>query len=281
MAKTIRTLCRVVIFVIVMLPFHAAADGDRHGSIAFSQEADGGYAWGITWSWDGRIDAIAAALAECREQGGSNCTEVGWFSNACGALAIGSGNGFGSGWGDSLETAKLDALSECEVLNEDCRIVEARCAQSEEDETAEMQAEAPMPQEAVVDGPLFLAFSTRGLDRRCDDWGLVLGSDLRAAKDEALAKCQGTTPRDEEGIGLSSNNCTVVGQRLPSSFSCFGVVKATYSHTDGRSGCKFVLGSGESAKEAERRAVSRCEVEFDDFEANCQQIVESQCGGSE
>ena len=116
----------------------ASADGDvsqtgpLHGSIAFSQDDDGAYAWGIAWSFDSSAGAEVEALGQCREYGGTRCAEAGWFQEACGALAIGDGNGYGTGWGATTGEAERDALGQCRVSNDDCRIEVARCAQSEQ-----------------------------------------------------------------------------------------------------------------------------------------------------
>ena len=110
----------------------AAGKGPLHGSISFSQESDGGYAWGIAWSFNSRADALAEAGDQCREYGGSYCTEVGWFQEACGALAIGDDNGYGAGWGDTTVEAERDALSQCRAANDNCRVEVARCSKSQE-----------------------------------------------------------------------------------------------------------------------------------------------------
>ena len=106
--------------------------GPLHGSITFSQDADGGYAWGIAWSFDNHPVALAESLDQCREYGGRSCTEVGWFQDACGALAIGDDNGYGAGWGDTAAAAERDALSQCRAANENCRIEVTRCSKSQE-----------------------------------------------------------------------------------------------------------------------------------------------------
>ena len=110
----------------------ASRTGPLHGSIAFSQDDDGAYAWGIAWSFDGSAGAQAEALGQCREYGGTRCAEAGWFQEACGALAIGDGNGYGTGWGATTGEAERDALAQCRVSNDDCRIEVARGAKSEE-----------------------------------------------------------------------------------------------------------------------------------------------------
>ena len=109
-----------------------SGSGPLHGSIAFSQDDDGAYAWGIAWSFDSSAGAQSEALGQCREYGGTRCAEAGWFQEACGALAIGDGNGYGTGWGATTGEAERDALSQCRVSNDDCRIEVARCAQSEQ-----------------------------------------------------------------------------------------------------------------------------------------------------
>ena len=110
----------------------AAAPGPLHGSIAFSQHDDSGYAWGIAWSFDSAAGAQSEALGQCREYGGTQCAQAGWFQDACGALAIGGDNGYGTGWGDTIAEAERDALTWCRAQNENCRIEVARCSQSEE-----------------------------------------------------------------------------------------------------------------------------------------------------
>ena len=110
----------------------ASPGGPLHGSIAFSQDDDGAYAWGIAWSFDSSAGAQSEALGQCREYGGTRCAEAGWFQEACGALAIGDGNGYGTGWGATTGEAERDALAQCRVSNDDCRIEVARCSRSEE-----------------------------------------------------------------------------------------------------------------------------------------------------
>ena len=68
-----------------------------HGSIAFSPEDDGSCAWGISWSPDSSLRATRESIGQCHACGGSDRAEVGWLQDACGALAIGDGNGSGTG----------------------------------------------------------------------------------------------------------------------------------------------------------------------------------------
>ena len=110
----------------------ASQTGPLHGSIAFSRDADGSYAWGIAWSFDSSAGAEAEALGQCRAHDGTRCSQAGWFREACGALAIGDDNGYGAGWGATAAAAKHNALAQCRASNNDCRIEVARCAQSEQ-----------------------------------------------------------------------------------------------------------------------------------------------------
>lgn len=110
----------------------AGQTGPLHGSIAFSQHDDGGYAWGIAWSFGTSVGATAESIDQCHAYGGTECREVGWFQEACGALAIGDGNGYGTGWGDTTAAAERDALAQCRAENQNCRIEIARCSQSEQ-----------------------------------------------------------------------------------------------------------------------------------------------------
>ena len=139
-----------------------AGSGPLHGSIAFSQDDDGAYAWGIAWSFDSSAGAQSEALGQCREYGGTRCAEAGWFQEACGALAIGDGNGYGTGWGATTGEAERDALAQCRVSNDDCRIEVARCSRSEE---AGGQGRLQEEDQAVMREPAI------ALDPQCADIG--------------------------------------------------------------------------------------------------------------
>lgn len=116
-------------FALAMIGSSTAIAENRYGSIVFSQESGGGYAMGMAWSYDSRSKARNRAIRECQSRGGTSCREVNWFRNACGAIAIGGNNGFGTSWGDSLRAAENKAISECRRSNQSCRISMSRCAQ--------------------------------------------------------------------------------------------------------------------------------------------------------
>ena len=102
--------------------------GDLWGSIAFSQDERGGYAWAIVWNGGGHDAAMRKALEVCEGEGGGRCHEAGWFRNSCGALALGDGNGYGTGGGDTTVEAERSALGECRKVNRECRVEVSRCS---------------------------------------------------------------------------------------------------------------------------------------------------------
>ena len=117
----------LIVFVLLLASLPASAQ-EHYGSIVFSQESGGGYAWGMSWSYDSRASAQNRAIVECRGRGGTSCGEIAWFRNACGALAIGDRNGYGSGWGTSIALAQSYALQSCQSRNRNCRIAASECA---------------------------------------------------------------------------------------------------------------------------------------------------------
>ena len=124
-----------------------SAPGDLHGSIAFSQLDGGGYAFGIAWNAQGREAARRSAVEECgRRGGGAGCSEAGWFRNACGAIAIGDRNGYGTGWGTTNGEAESSALSRCQSANRDCQVAMSRCVdgQYKKHQTAAPKPAGPM-----------------------------------------------------------------------------------------------------------------------------------------
>ena len=103
---------------------------DAYGAISFSQESDGGYVWGMSWSYDSERGAKQFASRECRSRGGKNCKDRIWYRNGCGALALGGSNGNGSGRGNSQVEAERAALESCRKVNKTCRILKSACNQS-------------------------------------------------------------------------------------------------------------------------------------------------------
>jgi hypothetical protein len=92
----------------------APALADNFGAIAFSQ--DNGRV-GYSYDYGSQNAAQQRALAEC---GNQSCMVVVDFWNACGALAIGDGNGYGVGWAASRQDAEQIALTNCFQYTNNC-----------------------------------------------------------------------------------------------------------------------------------------------------------------
>ena len=101
---------------------------DAYGSITFEQLKNGNWASGMSWGFSNRSDALSRAQAECRNQGARNCVEVLWFRNACGSLAVGGGNGYGTGWGNTGAIAEDYAMRACRDHNSNCQIIQTECS---------------------------------------------------------------------------------------------------------------------------------------------------------
>ncbi len=93
---------------------------DRYGSIAYGDN----YA-GAMRSGDSRSSARNSALAGCSENGGTNCREVLWFRNACGAAAKSAdGNRAGVAWASSKDDAHTKAIAACHASGgQNCTVV--------------------------------------------------------------------------------------------------------------------------------------------------------------
>jgi serine/threonine-protein kinase len=91
-----------------------AALADYYGAIAFSQDTGSA---GYSYDYGSQYGAEQRALAEC---GNGACAVVIWFRNACGALATGNGNGYGTGWAVTRADAEQIALSNCFQYTDNC-----------------------------------------------------------------------------------------------------------------------------------------------------------------
>jgi serine/threonine-protein kinase len=91
---------------------------DNYGAIAYSPST-GAYGW--SYDHVSQASAVSAALAECSQRAG-DCQVPLWFRNACGALAVGSGGGFGTGWGTSRGIAERYALRVCRQHAGSCSV---------------------------------------------------------------------------------------------------------------------------------------------------------------
>ena len=171
----------------------SAGDGDLWGSIAFSQQPDGGYAWAIVWDSVGRAAARRQALEVCRREGGESCHEAGWFRNSCGALALGDGNGYGVDGGATTGEAERAALRECRKVNRDCRVEVSRCS-SQGMETAGVE-EAPQPPAPASTSE---ARSTDSSGRACEMWSATIPFTSNAPDVGGGVLQHATTQREAE-----------------------------------------------------------------------------------
>lgn len=101
---------------------------DPYGAVVLGRIYGGETSGGLAWSGHGYDEAGERAREECHERGAAACLIVGYARAACGALAVGAGNGHGAGWGESIESAERTALSACRNPGRTCRIVVSRCA---------------------------------------------------------------------------------------------------------------------------------------------------------
>jgi serine/threonine-protein kinase len=108
---------------VVVLTAGTAVAADSFGAIAFSQ-ATGGY--GFSYDHGTRREAESRAMSECNSRS-RGCKVAIWFKNACGAVATGSNNGWGSAWAGSRERAERDAIGYCSEQTRNCQVLAWAC----------------------------------------------------------------------------------------------------------------------------------------------------------
>ena len=102
---------------------------DAHGVIAFGETGDNAVAYGVSWNRDTRDRARDAAVEACVAGGGTDCTELTWFQNGCGALALDQHGAAQGKSGMSREQAEARALKTCEAAGgSGCTVVGSACA---------------------------------------------------------------------------------------------------------------------------------------------------------
>jgi hypothetical protein len=105
----------LAIFVSVAFGSTKAAAADYYGAIAFSQ---GSGNVGYSNDYSSRRGPEERARSEC----GRGCKVVLWFMNACGVLAVGNGNGYGTAWATSRGEAEAIALTNCSANTRSCSV---------------------------------------------------------------------------------------------------------------------------------------------------------------
>ncbi len=110
--------------------FAPAAAQDVHGAIAFGTETgqSNGVAYGFAWNFPAKDAAHMKAVNACISSGGTNCIQLAWFQDGCGALAMDQhGNAQGKP-GMTQEQAEARALQTCEAVGgSGCTIVGSLC----------------------------------------------------------------------------------------------------------------------------------------------------------
>jgi len=114
----------IAAFITALFIMTTFASAQNFGAIAFSQNTGVN---GFSADYGSRAGAENRALSECYSRGGSNCIVGIWFANACGALAVGAGNGWGANWGNSRAIAENNALRVCRSNTGGCRVVRWVC----------------------------------------------------------------------------------------------------------------------------------------------------------
>ena len=99
------------------------AMAENYGAIAYSPST-GAHGW--SYDYPSRGAAENVALQGCRQHAG-DCLVPIWFRDACGALAVGSNNGYGTGWGTSRGLAESYALQSCRKHTSNCAIRRWAC----------------------------------------------------------------------------------------------------------------------------------------------------------
>ena len=105
----------------------AAAEGPvadlPYGAIAISL-TDRIYRYSGAFATQG--EAEAEALNKCGAAGGTDCVVTNWFSNACGAMALGDA-GWGASWGETSPEAERKAVELCRGETVGCQVAESVC----------------------------------------------------------------------------------------------------------------------------------------------------------
>ena len=96
---------------------------ETYGAIAYSP--DGGD-YGFSFGYGSRAEAEKRAKSEC---GKTDCEIAAWFSNSCGALAVGDDGTWAGGNGNSERAARADAMSDCvKDGGKKCEVLISKCS---------------------------------------------------------------------------------------------------------------------------------------------------------
>ncbi len=115
---------RLIVIGMGLLAASAGVALADYGAIAFSP---GTGAHGYSYGAGSRGQAERVAMSNCRGYA-SDCRVLVYFQNACAALAVGSGNGYGFAWAGSRGQAENRAMRECRNRTSSCRVIRWVCS---------------------------------------------------------------------------------------------------------------------------------------------------------
>ncbi|MBO3760741.1 DUF4189 domain-containing protein [Ciceribacter sp. L1K22] len=116
-------LFTITLIVATTLSGTAESAGQSFGAIAYSPQTG---AMGWSYDFGNQRQAERRALSGCAKRA-RDCRVAIWFSNGCGAVAVGS-SGWGSGWGGDRNRAEYEAMGSCAKNSYGCRVVRWQCS---------------------------------------------------------------------------------------------------------------------------------------------------------
>jgi hypothetical protein len=124
-AKAGEMIKRLAIAASVLIAISATAEAANiYGSIAYSPSTD---IDGYSYNYPNNGAAQQRALKYCRAQA-ADCKVVVNFHNACGALAVGDGTGWGAAWVAGRRAAENKALANCGAYTTNCYVKRWVCS---------------------------------------------------------------------------------------------------------------------------------------------------------
>lgn len=117
----------------------AAQQTEFYGAIAYSPRTR---TVGVSSDNPSRGEAESVAMQNCRvgEGAPTDCREAGWVKNGCTILAVSERGAWGSGWGNTEEAAKRNAIAKCAQFAKNdpgsCRIVRTVCTSGDPSEVS-------------------------------------------------------------------------------------------------------------------------------------------------
>lgn len=230
---------------------------DRYGSLALGSNYGGAIRPGGS-----RSAARSAAVAACSGLGGTNCREVLWFRNACGAVAQSSDDSrAGAGWGTSKAAAETKAIAACHATGgKTCRVDTATSGSpfsacytggsspaagqasviAPRAEARIMPSPPPSPAPAPSPAPSVQTWYGVAIAREPGNtvWSIATGaSSQAAARTAALADCRARGGRQCSSIE-SYNSCYAIAQTSAGrSYSVAGRPTQTKAENDALAGC--------------------------------------------